>query len=272
MGRAPSSVRYYLYISDAKLDMLFEQIEHRQRRRISAEVKVDLKLASLTLRSVEDPAPARAAKLRIVERFIERHHQVGAVGQPDVEYVRGSMLMRWGHIPMRRPAAPPEINPSLVFFKGEAEGQVVMLAGSRHHMLGESPTLTRVATASGSDLAAVISAVATQVRTFGTSEYQPMEPQIDVRPRLNGRTSTWLELIDHSFEGLNAEQRLEFLAVPLLQGPLVRTGQFPQRMGRYADFFPEGENPLQHRWAPGPYQAMLATPLYVALAPPAADR
>ena len=44
-------LRYYLYISDSKLDMLFEQMnDHGVLKRISAEVKVDLKLVSMTLR------------------------------------------------------------------------------------------------------------------------------------------------------------------------------------------------------------------------------
>jgi len=48
-------LRYYLYVSNTKLDMLFEQIDPALRRRISAEAKVDLKLASLTLRRADTP-------------------------------------------------------------------------------------------------------------------------------------------------------------------------------------------------------------------------
>ncbi|WP_035700912.1 DUF7019 family protein, partial [Glycomyces tenuis] len=59
--RKRPALRYYLYISDTKLDMLFDQIDPRQRRRLSAEVDVDLKLAGLRLRGADNAAPARTA-------------------------------------------------------------------------------------------------------------------------------------------------------------------------------------------------------------------
>ena len=53
------TLHYYLYISDSKLDMLYEQIDQKSARRISAELKVDLKLASLTIREASAPDPTR---------------------------------------------------------------------------------------------------------------------------------------------------------------------------------------------------------------------
>jgi len=267
-GRKPRALRYYLYVSDTKLDMLFEQIDPGQRRKISAEVKVDLKLASVTLRSIEHPAPARAAKLRVVERYIERNHRVGSVGVAGAEYVRGSMPMRWGRIPSPRSLeGPPGLRLPMVFFKGEMGDQVVMLAGSRHHLLGEYASVGSAAITSGSDLSAIVSTVANQVHTFGTAEHQPLGHRVN-RPYPGGGPNSWLELIDRTFEGLNAEQHLEFLAVPLLQGPMLRAESLPLGLLRYGDYFPEGEHPLRSRWVPGRYRALLATPLYVALASP----
>lgn len=39
-------MRYYLYLSDAKLDMLFEQIPQKLLPRLVTEAKVDLKVVS----------------------------------------------------------------------------------------------------------------------------------------------------------------------------------------------------------------------------------
>jgi hypothetical protein len=75
IGKGP--IRHYIYISDSKLDMYFEQIDRGVLKRISAEVKVDLKVASVTLRSADNPSSTRAAKLQIVERYIETHNHVG---------------------------------------------------------------------------------------------------------------------------------------------------------------------------------------------------
>src|SRR5215467_14393211 len=94
-SREALPLRYYLYVSDSKLDMLFEQIDQGSRKRISATLKIDLKVASLTLTGAEDPGPTRTAKLRMVEQFIETHQHVGTIQEPGKEYFRGQMLMTW---------------------------------------------------------------------------------------------------------------------------------------------------------------------------------
>jgi hypothetical protein len=126
-------LRYYLYISDAKLDMLFEQIDESILKRISAEVKIDFKLASLTLRQTDQPAPVRTAKLRVVERFIAQHHHVGTIQEPGHEYFRGQMDMQWGWLA----GYAWNETPPIVIFRGRESSQFVALAGSRRHVLGE---------------------------------------------------------------------------------------------------------------------------------------
>jgi hypothetical protein len=138
-SRSPHArpLRYYVYISDTKLDMLFEQIDRGVLKRISAEVKVDIKLASLTLREAPNPGPTRSAKLQVVERFIEAHHKVGTVQEPGREYFRGQMEMQWGWA-----------GDDAVWFQGGNEErshyrQYLGLGGSRHHVLGERPPSIR---------------------------------------------------------------------------------------------------------------------------------
>lgn len=126
--------RYYLYISDSKLDMLFEQIDHSALRRISAELKVDLKIASVTLKRADNPAPTRAAKLRVVEWFIDRHHHVGTIDEPGNEYFRGRMEMAWGQL--RGSHSTDEFRRGLVFFQGWQHHHAVVLAGRSRHVLG----------------------------------------------------------------------------------------------------------------------------------------
>jgi hypothetical protein len=135
--RQVSSLRYYLYISDAKLDMLFEQIDRRLLKHISMELKVDLKLSSVTLHKAEDPAPARTAKLRVVERFIDDHQDVGTCESPGREYFRGQLNMQWGWL-----ARPTSDASSIVFFRGEEGPLLVMLAGSgRSNTFPHRPTI-----------------------------------------------------------------------------------------------------------------------------------
>ena len=75
-----------VHISDAKLDMLFEQIDPDLRRHLSAEAKVDLKIASLTLRQAERSQAARIAKLRMIEQYIDANHDVGTISSPGQQY------------------------------------------------------------------------------------------------------------------------------------------------------------------------------------------
>jgi hypothetical protein len=128
------ALRYYLYISDAKLDMLFDQIDPRALKRITAEVKVDLKLASVTLRGADNPGPTRSAKLRVVEHFIEKHHDVGTMQHPGPSYFRGEMEMLWGWTGYGS-------EEDGVWFQNYdlTSDQYVGLGGSRYHVLGEKP-------------------------------------------------------------------------------------------------------------------------------------
>ena len=127
-------LRYYLYISDSKLDMLFEQIDLKSRKRISAELKIDLKVASLTLRGAENPGPTRTAKLQLVEQFIETHQHVGTIQEPGKGYFRGQMRMTWDWAGW---------NHDGVWFQGNDYDpghlpQCIGLGGSRYHVLGEA--------------------------------------------------------------------------------------------------------------------------------------
>jgi hypothetical protein len=192
--RQAQPLRYYLYISDSKLDMLYEQIDESALRRISAEIKVDLKLASLTLRQVDNPAPARTAKLRIVERFIEQHHHVGTIEEPGSEYFRGQMDMSWGWL-------ISDDQPGVVFLgRGTS---VVALAGSRRHVLGTDPR----AGGSISPAPAIIVAFGAHIIPEGPyTEHDHLG--FDLYERA-------LSLAKEDLSRGAPTQRLEFLAVPI---------------------------------------------------------
>jgi hypothetical protein len=229
-GEKVSPLRNYLYISDAKLDMFFEQIDKSILKRISVEVRVDLKLASVTLRKAEDPVPARIPKLRVVERFIDEHHHVGSIENPGREYFRGQMDMQWGWLafgPGDRDRIP------IVYFRGKEHSQLVMLAGSRRHVLGEHPAAEAVAM---SALPAIIGAIDEHIS----------EPHIVIPPWSNSPIpitrpeSSWSAIYAASVAKLypvnTPTQQMEFLAIPLAETQLDKD------------------------------HAILGTPLYVALA------
>jgi hypothetical protein len=252
--RKKQPLRHFLYISDTKLDMLFEQIEPTLRRRISAEAKIDLKLASLTLRQAEHPQATRMAKLRLVERYIDTHHHVGTSLAPGHDYFRGSLPMQWGWLDHGYDPDSPTAGRDTVFFRGEDDLHLVILAGSRRHVLGEQPAEENTALFAHSATPNIMAVIAEHIsgnpalgqrwrflrgldpRAGGSEDVDAAHdpPEIGLREAARVRLR-------------GPAQHLEFLAIPILQGPIA---------------FDRGNE--GHSRYSGP--AVLGTPLYVAVA------
>jgi hypothetical protein len=139
-GRAKPPLRYFIYVSDEKLESHIDQIPEKPLRRLSVEAKVDLKVAGLAVKNAERPTATRMAKLKVVERYIDRHHEVGTLQQPGTQYFRARMPVRWGWLDEYSYFKDdPERLGNVAFFRGEHDGHTVVLVGSRHHVLGQQP-------------------------------------------------------------------------------------------------------------------------------------
>src|SRR5260370_15687699 len=117
------SLQYYLYISDAKIDMLLQQIDPGFARKRVSEVGVSLKFISAK-RTVEDPGSEGVAGMERVVRYVDDFCDVGTVDEPG-QYVRGRLPMRWG----------PLGTSYVVYFAGGTERTTVGLGGSSGHVL-----------------------------------------------------------------------------------------------------------------------------------------
>lgn len=121
-------MKYYIYVSDTKVDMLFAQIPTRLRDKVATELKIDLKVLSATFK--EDPSEAtRFSKLKVVVKYIEKYEQVGTVDAPE-NFFSGTLTLRWGPYPKSE----------MVYFGGMTNETVLGLAGSLKHVLGEVGT------------------------------------------------------------------------------------------------------------------------------------
>ena len=127
-------MKYYIYISDAKVDMLYGQIPSKLRERIVAELKLDLKVVSVSLRERPNDE-ALYAKLNVVVDFLDKGG-VGDVAAPE-SFFRGSMMMKWG---LWRYVSPAE--PRTVYFTGAEDDVIVGLGGSAKHLIGNAPSPT----------------------------------------------------------------------------------------------------------------------------------
>ncbi|MFE1959699.1 DUF7019 family protein [Streptomyces sp. NPDC059479] len=132
-------LRYYLYVSDSKVDMLLSQIDPSFDRKQTSEVAVDLKLVSA--RHGWERQSDRFRRLDRVVRHLEKRGRLTSVDEPGT-FFRGQLAMRWGVL-------ADGDDSSLVFFGGRTDRTVVALGGSRTHVLGAShatgdaPSLSR---------------------------------------------------------------------------------------------------------------------------------
>jgi hypothetical protein len=131
-NKPETRLRDYVYVSDAKLDMLYEQVPVPLRKRIAAEVKIDLKVIGITVKDAGDKNPVRMGQLAIIERFIEEERDVGTIQEPR-SYFRGTMNMKYG------PLGSYEF---IVLFHGREGGNTVGLGGSSWHLLGGQRPMT----------------------------------------------------------------------------------------------------------------------------------
>lgn len=139
-------MKYYLYISDTKVDMLYEQIPSQLRETISGNLKIDLKLLSATI-SKEVIEKTKFDKLSIVCNYLEKQKMIGTVNEPN-EFFKGTLSMRWGSLDTDYDSAEDErygisrkfsFDPKkvkTVYFGGVTKKTILGLAGSEHHLLG----------------------------------------------------------------------------------------------------------------------------------------
>lgn len=121
------SFRYYLYVSDVKVDMLLSQIDPKWARKRVTELSLGLKMVGAR-HKVESAGPDRFARLERVLRYLTDHGDVGSVDEPG-PYVHGVLPMQWG----------PVGDGDTVYFGGRGERTIVGLGGSTGHVLSTAP-------------------------------------------------------------------------------------------------------------------------------------
>jgi hypothetical protein len=133
-------VRYYLYISEAKLDILTPQLPWRYRRSLrpasrSWSLGARLPLVHASVSNAHEEAPALHKQLDSVERYLDQHGLLGGVDD-GATWIRGELDMQWaayGPKAVRGAWARPE--DAVVFWRAEPE-RVILIGGSARHLVG----------------------------------------------------------------------------------------------------------------------------------------
>jgi len=220
-------MKYYIYISDAKVDMLFPQVPHVIKKKVATEWKIDLKVLSTSRKTETEMEDNRIARLDAVVDYIREYGNVGSVDQPD-QYIEDTLAMRWG--PYGLSQNPP------VFFCGETTETLFGLGGSMQHVIGSGNQGTPLLIAQSS-----LPILITLLKKESGREERGIEGTFISDEGEEIRAIESIETASGMVSG--PKQKVEFLAKRLLQGR--------GSMRRNTNLKPH---------------VVLATPLYVALA------
>jgi hypothetical protein len=230
-------MRYYIYISETKINQLYAQIPVKLRQKIASKFTIDLKLVKAEFEG-RQPQEGLISMLEVVLSYLESEDLVGTVDNSK-SYFKGTMNLSWG----------PYVDSGLVYFGGHTQATLVGLGGSLQHVIGEVGTSGAHSHSATPLLARALEKV-TNSNAFGR--------QTD---GANGRLLRSVELASGQMGG--PWEPMEFVAKRLAHGSVARnpiwwwTGDY---------YVPDGSKYTLKKWEDiDVASVLLGSPLYVAM-------
>ena len=121
------ALKCYLYISDAKVDMLLPQISDGRKGKIATEFGLDLTILHAKRTTEYAANDERIARLETVVSFIRSFGNLGTINKPD-QYIEDSAPMCSAQI------GPPDAG--IAYYTGTVDNTTIALGGSTHHVIG----------------------------------------------------------------------------------------------------------------------------------------
>jgi hypothetical protein len=121
-------LKYFVYVSRTKAEMLYAQVPFEHRRGLAAKLKLVLPPESGAAPISASADEALLAKTKLAVAFLEEQGLVGTVDEPN-SYFRGRLDLRWGPYGRSRE--------QLVYFGGGTEKTILGLGGSLKHVVGQ---------------------------------------------------------------------------------------------------------------------------------------
>lgn len=204
---------YYTYVSDSKIDMLFQQVPERFLRRATAELRLDIKLISISLKR-EPSEYNRYNRLRIVLDYIHREGSPGALADyPPRSWLFDEILM-----------TTVQVGDSCILYVGSSGRTSVCLIGSVASIIGFRPRQAEAPEATWP----MIQALLANVDKVPLSVIPRMNPEANVGSADFAATERKLDfqVIDQALEGtVGIPRRMRFAArkVAWKEMPLTRS-------------------------------------------------
>jgi hypothetical protein len=130
------AMRYYEYLSSAKVDMLFPQID-RSSKAVNTEFGVNASVLKISRNTEGQNPPSVYEKLAAVEDWIYAHEPVGTVDEPTA-WIYGRMRLGMTVVPKdwKRRASRTELPlDGTVLFAGDSgDGACILIGGSARHL------------------------------------------------------------------------------------------------------------------------------------------
>lgn len=110
-----TEMKYYIYRSASKIDMLWEQLSSKEVEKYSGELKVNLGVLSAGIKS-EQTDKNLHGKLEVVLKHLKAGGQIGDLDNP-LAFFQGVMPMTWQEVS---------------FYRGQSDQRMVLFSGYKH--------------------------------------------------------------------------------------------------------------------------------------------
>lgn len=221
-------MKYYVYVSPSKVDMLFPQIPLKRRHKLSTEFGFNLGIASVKVASERNMSEEVTHRAQAISAHLDDSDSLGTLADPK-EWIIDQAVVR---------VATFSENPNVVFFLGQSKELNFAIGGSSANLIGASNSDTiNIGWSFLPRLLGAFEEVITS-RSKLQDEVGEVAWYLTCEDGFGGES--WYSLLDAALRFLQGpEMRVEFVAKSLLYG---RKESHPQ-----TDF------------------GLLATPLYVTM-------
>lgn len=121
-------LKYYIYVSETKVEMLYPQLPPAFLKGAESEFKVNLGVVSTSVKGRgPDEAKELTARVAAVSSFLKDHGEVGTVESPK-QWIGGNASMQWGCV--------EEYASDIAFFGGRVGRTMLGLVGSSESLIG----------------------------------------------------------------------------------------------------------------------------------------
>jgi len=196
-----TALKYYVYISKSKVDMLFHQIPKNIQSKLEKELAIDLKLIKMTFAEKTEEENLYS-KLNFVTSYLEEFVGIGDVFNPK-EYFKGNLYLEWA-----------EIHEGVVYWGGKINDTAIGLGGSKSNTIGfESEGITHGISHTPWLVSLLSKEIETITQPNRVISYGIQEGEDEFESRIMSSTHYWAEKLS-----LRSHKKFEFIAKKLRYG------------------------------------------------------